>query len=277
VLFSREELFKLAPGVVATLVITLVLWGLLSRAAARARRRFQELLRLEESTPSAAHERVFAATQHRLTALRLIVNAARYALFIGAGLLLLNQFGVKLGTLALPAGFLGAALGLGAQSLIKDIVAGVFIIFEGQFAVGDVVSVNGNLGVIEEVGLRVTRLRDDNGQLYFFPNGSIATVAKFPSRHVPLELWLTLEDAAQRARAEQVMEAALATFEARYSVLDASLTPASEEAGDTLHYRLFVRPTRVAIAREKLPLHLAKALERAGIATRDDAPLEITG
>jgi len=272
---SQKELNAMAPGVLATLVVTLVLWLLLARAARQARKRFQELLQLEGSTASPENERAFAATQRRLTALRLVVNAARYVLFFGAGLMLLNQFNVKLDSLVLPAGFFGAALALGAQSLIKDVVAGVFIIFEGQFSVGDVVSINGTLGVVEEVGLRVTRLRDDNGQLYFFPNGSITTVAKYPSRHVALDLWIALEDAAQKTRAAQIVEASIETFEARYDALE-DVASQVQSNGATLHFRLLARPTRVVLAREKLPLHLAQALKNAGIETPADAPLEIT-
>ncbi len=263
------------PGVLATLVVTLVLWLLLARAARQARKRFQELLQLEGSTASPENERAFAATQRRLTALRLVVNAARYFLFFGAGLMLLNQFNVKLDSLVLPAGFFGAALGLGAQSLIKDVVAGVFIIFEGQFSVGDVVSINNTLGVVEEVGLRVTRLRDDNGQLYFFPNGSITAVAKYPSRHVALDLWISLEGAAQKTRASEIVEVALENFEARYNALENAASEMESE-GATLHFRLLAKPSRVVLAREKLPLHLAQALKIGGIETPADAPLEIT-
>jgi small conductance mechanosensitive channel len=66
-----------------------------------------------------------------LTALRLVVNAGRYALVISAILMTLRTLHVPLDSLLLPAGFLGAALGLGAQNLVRDVVAGLFIVFEG--------------------------------------------------------------------------------------------------------------------------------------------------
>src|SRR3712207_757105 len=177
-LLSYEHLTSVGPGVLAVIVSTLIVWLFLLRAARQAPGRFDALLSLAQDSPDPQHE--MDAVQRRMTALRLVVNAARYALFVGAVLTMLRILHVPLDSLLLPAGFLGAALGLGAQNLVRDVVAGLFIVFEGQFAVGDVVSINGTLGTVDEIGLRVTRLRDEAGQLHFFPNGAITAVAKYP-------------------------------------------------------------------------------------------------
>jgi small-conductance mechanosensitive channel len=69
------------------------------------------------------------------------------------------------------------AISFGAQSLVKDIIAGFFFLFEGQFAVGDVIEVAGRSGVVERMTLRVVMLRDANGVLHIVPNGQITSVS----------------------------------------------------------------------------------------------------
>ncbi len=86
----------------------------------------------------------------------------------------LNVFDIK--TVLAAAGIGGVALGFGAQSLVKDIISGFFILAENQFAVGDVVAIGDMTGTVEEMELRVTKIRNFNGELYTIPNGEIKTV-----------------------------------------------------------------------------------------------------
>ncbi|KLU59152.1 putative MscS family protein YkuT [Peptococcaceae bacterium CEB3] len=88
-------------------------------------------------------------------------------------------FHFNTGTLLASAGVLGVALGFGSQSLVKDIIAGFFILFEDQFAVGEYITTGTFSGVVEEIGLRTTRLRDWGGELHILPNGSISGVTNF--------------------------------------------------------------------------------------------------
>jgi small conductance mechanosensitive channel len=88
----------------------------------------------------------------------------------------LNELGVQVGALIAGAGILGAAIGFGAQSLVRDLISGLFIVFEDQFGVGDVVDLGEIKGVIEAVGLRVTQVRDVEGTLWYVRNGEIARV-----------------------------------------------------------------------------------------------------
>ena len=74
------------------------------------------------------------------------------------------------------AGILGVALGFGAQTLVRDVIAGVFILAEDQFAVGDLIEVNGRPATVEVITVRSTTLRDFNGHLYFVPNGEMRIV-----------------------------------------------------------------------------------------------------
>ncbi|GAB6159115.1 mechanosensitive ion channel family protein [Desulfotomaculum varum] len=82
-------------------------------------------------------------------------------------------------TVLAGAGILGLAVGFGAQNLVRDIITGFFILFEDQYAVGEYVTVSGVTGVVEEIGLRVTKIREFGGQLHIIPNGSITMVTNF--------------------------------------------------------------------------------------------------
>ncbi len=89
---------------------------------------------------------------------------------------ILNAFGIELGNILAGAGLLGVALGFGAQNLLRDVIAGTFMLFEDQFGVGDVIDVGEALGTVEHMSLRVTRLRDVEGIVWHVPNGEVRRV-----------------------------------------------------------------------------------------------------
>jgi small conductance mechanosensitive channel len=93
-----------------------------------------------------------------------------------AALLILGQLGVNLGPLLASAGIVGVALGFGAQTLVKDLIAGLFMLLEDQYGVGDVVDVGEASGTVEAVGLRITTIRDARGVLWYIRNGEIVKV-----------------------------------------------------------------------------------------------------
>ena len=90
--------------------------------------------------------------------------------------MVLGEFGFNLGPLIASAGILGVALGLGAQTLVRDILSGIFMLVEDQYGVGDSVDVLEIQGVVEKVGLRVTTVRDKEGTLWYLRNGEILKV-----------------------------------------------------------------------------------------------------
>lgn len=94
-------------------------------------------------------------------------------------LIILSEFHFDLGPLLAGAGVLGLAIGFGAQSLVKDVITGFFIIFEDQFAVGDVVKSGEFRGTVEIIGLRTTRIKGLNGETYIIPNGLITSVTNY--------------------------------------------------------------------------------------------------
>jgi small conductance mechanosensitive channel len=104
-------------------------------------------------------------------------SVATAVIFVIAILMVLGELGVNLAPLIAGAGIAGVALGFGTQSLVQDFISGLFMLLEDQYGVGDVVDLGDAVGVVEEVTLRVTRLRDVNGTVWYVPNGQITRVA----------------------------------------------------------------------------------------------------
>ncbi len=105
--------------------------------------------------------------------LKSVITGVIVAVF---GTMVLSQLGVNIAPIIASAGIIGIALGFGAQSLVKDFLSGVFMIFEDQYGVGDVVDLGEATGTVEAVSLRVTRLRDLDGTVWYVPNGEIMRV-----------------------------------------------------------------------------------------------------
>ncbi len=96
--------------------------------------------------------------------------------WLTAGFTILQTMGINLAPLLAGAGVLGVALGFGAQSLIKDLLSGLFIIIENQYRVGDVVDISNAVGTVEQITIRSTVIRDNDGNVHYLPNGTIAHV-----------------------------------------------------------------------------------------------------
>ncbi|MDP4096452.1 mechanosensitive ion channel family protein [Paenibacillus sp. P96] len=118
-------------------------------------------------------------------------------------LLVLSQMGIELAPLIAGAGVIGLAVGFGAQSLVKDVITGFFIIFEDQFGVGDVIQTGTFKGTVEVIGLRTTRLVSWQGEVYIIPNGLITTVTNFSMTNalavvdIPIKTEKSLKEAIQ--------------------------------------------------------------------------------
>ncbi len=106
----------------------------------------------------------------------LLRSVVRYIVYAFAIITILRQVGIDTTGLLAGAGLAGLAIGFGAQSLVRDIINGFFILFEDHFAVGDYVSVGDVSGIVESVGLRVTRIRGFGGELHIIPNGQVDRV-----------------------------------------------------------------------------------------------------
>jgi len=140
-------------------------------------------------------------------------SLVRIVVSIVAALLVLDQLGVNLAPILAGASIVGVAVGFGAQSLVRDFLSGFFILAEDQFGVGDVVTLSDTTGTVEEVNLRVTRLRSLDGTTWFVPNGEIRRVgnaAKDWSRAIVDVLVPSSVDLAQATDAVRQAVSALA-------------------------------------------------------------------
>lgn len=107
------------------------------------------------------------------TLIRIVSGVLNIITLIVAVLMVLQELGVNIAPLLAGAGILGVAVGFGAQYLVRDIITGFFMIFENQYRIGDVVSIEDLSGTVENISLRVTTLRDINGVVHYIPNGEI--------------------------------------------------------------------------------------------------------
>ena len=124
-------------------------------------------------------KRLPGAPRRTATMARLMSNIFKYAVNFIMVLMILAEFNVKLAPILAGAGVVGLAIGFGAQSLVKDVITGFFIIFEDQFAVGDTIQTRTFRGTVEEIGLRTTRIKSVTGEVHIIPNGSITEVTNY--------------------------------------------------------------------------------------------------
>jgi len=173
------------------------------------------------------------------------------------------------------AGIVGVALGFGAQTLVRDIIAGIFIIVEDQFGVGDLVEINGRIATVEELTVRSTTMRDFNGHLVFVPNGELKMVVNRSRGWNRLAVDVPVASGPHVERALHVCEQVAGTMNAepawRDRLLDRIEVWGVETLGPTeVTLRMVVRgrpgPDAPEAARE-LRRRVQAALARAGIAT----------
>ena len=145
--------------VVSIILIAIVIRALTLRAVSRIIRR-------------ASH-----SEQRANSVIQLLRSIISTAVWVIAGVMALSNLGFNVGPILASAGVVGVALGFGAQTLVKDYLAGIFMILEGQFSVGDLVDVGPAMGTIEEIGLRVTRLRDVDNTVWYMRNGEVLRIA----------------------------------------------------------------------------------------------------
>lgn len=111
------------------------------------------------------------------TLIRIFSAATKISIITMAGLMILQEMGIMIGPILAGAGIVGLALGFGGQYLIRDIISGLFIILENQYRIGDVVCFDNTCGLVEDISLRATVLRDLNGTVHHVPHGEIKKVA----------------------------------------------------------------------------------------------------
>ena len=194
---GNEDLARFADaavGVIAILFLAWVLTRVIKRYVSRILRQIiypdrgmlKESLRTvgldafapdEDDTKRAAEASRRAARMSSIS--KVITSTANVAVWVIAGLLVLEELGVNIGPLLAGAGITAAALSFGAQSMIKDMIAGLFILIEDQYGIGDVIDLGEAVGTVEKISFRATRLRGLDGTVWHVSNGIPERVGNF--------------------------------------------------------------------------------------------------
>ncbi|MGE5630601.1 MAG: mechanosensitive ion channel family protein [Caulobacteraceae bacterium] len=122
------------------------------------------------------HPKLRADEKKSNTLIGILRSIVKYAVYIIMGISILNVLNIPTEPLLATAGLGGLAIGFGAQSLVRDIFTGFFILFEDQYGVGDYITTGSMTGTVEDMGLRTTKVRASNGDLHIIPNGEVKTV-----------------------------------------------------------------------------------------------------
>jgi small conductance mechanosensitive channel len=202
-----------------------------------------------------------------------ILRASAYAI-IGFIFLLhiLDVLGIKITPLLASAGVVGVGIGLGAQSLFKDIINGIFILVENQYNVGDTVKVASLTGTVEDLSLRLTTLRDGDGTLYFIPNSQVATVSNLSRDFAVATLNLTVDASADPDKVISVLRATALAVRNGPTFKDAAAADPDVPGVDAISGRVVTYPVSIrvsvsqkdAILRE-LRRRILQAFEENGI------------
>jgi len=148
------------------------------------------------------------STQRMATASATLASAASVAIFTTAVLVILGDLGVSMGPLLAGAGVVGIALGFGAQNVVRDVLAGLFVLIEDQYGVGDVIDAGRSTGKVEGFTLRMTKLRDIHGTLWFIPNGLVEGLGNLTQVWSQAILDIEVAYGADHERAGRVIKAA---------------------------------------------------------------------
>ena len=172
---SMREFLDWMAGTPLRVVTIVVAAALIQSFGSRAIARAMKKLASVDLVPGPRN--IVARQKERASTIGGVLSATLKATtWIVASAMALGEFGFDLGPLIASAGIVGVALGLGAQTLVRDILSGIFMLIEDQYGVGDTVEVLEIEGVVEKVGLRVTTVRDGQGTLWYLRNGEILKV-----------------------------------------------------------------------------------------------------
>ncbi|WP_045731627.1 mechanosensitive ion channel family protein [Pseudarthrobacter chlorophenolicus] len=176
---------SLGVGVAVWLVATFVISRITSRVAAGSnffkKRTFKWVA---PALRALDHER---RVQRAETIGSLLNSVVGVLVVVITGMYVLQNLDINIAPLLTSVGILGVAIGFGAQQLIRDFLAGIFITIEDQFGIGDVIETSEVVGVVESMGLRITRVRSDDGAIWYLRNGEILRVGnRSQGRYVPL-------------------------------------------------------------------------------------------
>ena len=272
-------------GLAAETVAFFLSIGLILIAAALASRYGVRLARrsvYSVATRSPLRDTIGPRAEARGTTLAgVTASVIRVAVWTVAVLLLLGEVGFNLGPLVAGASVVGVALGFGAQSLVRDVLSGFFILAEDQYGVGDTISVLDVTGTVEEVNLRATRMRAADGTVWFVPNGEIRKVGNSTKEWTKAIVDVRVPDGVELSRATASIAAEVDALATDPDWAETLLEPpemlgVEDIAGDCVLVRVSAKTApgdRARVARE-LRLRIGNRLDRdvAGAGVGEKAP-----
>jgi small conductance mechanosensitive channel len=225
------------------------------------------------------------SAKHRQAVASVISWVSIAVLFVMVAVDITDVLAIPVGSLVAPAAVLGAALGFGAQRIVQDLLAGFFVITEKQYGFGDLVAltVNGIAapaeGTVEDVTLRVTKLRSTEGEVFTIPNGQIVKTMNLSKDWARAVIDIPVSTSADLTKVDELLhgvsETAMEDESLRKLLLDAPQVMGVESIEvDTVNLRMVARtlPGKQFEVGRRLRLLVVAALIRAGIATSVDTP-----
>jgi moderate conductance mechanosensitive channel len=218
------------------------------------------------------------SVKHRRAVASVISSVAIALLYVMVSVDIANQLGLPIGSLVAPAAVLGAALGFGAQRIVQDLLSGFFIITEKQYGFGDLVELSVStgtaLGTVEDVTLRVTKLRTSDGEVVTVPNGQIVKSLNQSKDWARAVVDIPVPTSTDINRVNDVLRdvsaAAMESDHLRDLLLDEPALMGVESIEvDTINLRLVARtlPGKQFEVGRRLRTQVVSALRRAGVAT----------
>ncbi|MEK9200210.1 mechanosensitive ion channel family protein [Ureibacillus sp. FSL E2-3493] len=153
------------------------------------------------------------------TIIKLLHSTLSYLVYFSAMIAILSAVNINIGGLLAGAGIAGLAIGFGAQSLVKDIITGFFIILEDQFGVGDYIRLNNSEGTVTEIGLRTTKILGITGELFIIPNGQILDVVNYSVNNSKAIIDMQVAIDADIEKVEKLLTAYLETLPSKFEEL----------------------------------------------------------
>ncbi|MGE7998323.1 mechanosensitive ion channel family protein [Lysinibacillus sp. NPDC093190] len=201
-LISEELWINITKSSIKIAIILIASW-----LAVRLGKKFiKKVFLMRMSSPLNHSER------RQKTISRLLQSVISYAVYFSAIIAILPILHIQIAGLLAGAGILGLAIGFGAQSLVKDVITGFFIIFEDQFGVGDYIKINAAEGTVIEIGLRTTKINGSTGEQFIIPNGSIGDVVNYSVNNSKIYIDLQMTTDADFERAESIIKKYLDTL-----------------------------------------------------------------
>ncbi len=184
-------------GKIVTILLIFIAIGVIVRVANRI---------IDRTLTYKSFSKFQISDRRRDTLTNILKKVVKYTLFFIGIVMSLEIFNINTASIIATAGIGGLAIGFGAQSLVKDIITGFFILLEDQYAVGDYVQIDSKEGIVEELGVRVTKIRDFTGELHIIPNSSITVVTNRTRGAMRALVDISIAFEADIDRALEVME-----------------------------------------------------------------------